>query len=259
MNQPTITLTTDFGWADPYAVAMKGVILSINPAAHIVDLSHDLPAQDLVHGAYFLSGSVPYFPAEVLHVVVVDPGVGTDRKLLFVELDSHRLLLPDNGLITLLAERYRPTRLIELTERRYWREPVSTTFHGRDVLAPVAAHLSLGVEPGELGPPVHDWQRLPIPQPRYEEKAVHGEVVYVDRFGNLITNVSEIDARRLFRPRVLMGGQSLEIVSTYAQAPAGRCVALFSSSGFVEVAVVEGRACDLFDAGRGVAVSVVEV
>src|SRR5437762_3447923 len=142
--EPLITLTTDFGGESPYVGAMKGVILGLNPRAHIIDLSHHIPPQEILFTAFFLQSSIPYFPGEAIHVVVVDPGVGTDRALLYVEVGGHRLLAPDNGCWTLLEGAAGEPRVIRLAEPRFWREPVSATFHGRDILAPVAAHLSLG-------------------------------------------------------------------------------------------------------------------
>src|SRR5437763_3550394 len=148
-----ITLTTDFGPASPYVAAMKGVLLAVNPEARLVDLSHHLPPQDLRYASFFLRSAVPYFPAGTLHVVIVDPGVGTSRDLLCVRTAGQVLLVPDNGCWTELARRLKGTPVVvRLTERRFWREEVSATFHGRDILAPVAGHLGRGVSPDELGP-----------------------------------------------------------------------------------------------------------
>src|SRR5262249_53604766 len=158
MADPIITLTTDFGEDSPYVAAMKGVILTINPAARIVDLSHRLPPQDLRHAAFFLAESIAHFPADAIHIAVIDPGVGSERALLYVEVQSVRLLVPDNGCWTMLQGQ--PRRVIQLTNKRYWRAEVSHTFHGRDILAPAAAHLSLGVDPISLGPVVTEWRRL---------------------------------------------------------------------------------------------------
>src|SRR5437867_13151633 len=200
--EPLITLTTDFGGESPYVGAMKGVILGLNPRAHIIDLSHHIPPQEILFTAFFLQSSIPYFPSEAIHVVVVDPGVGTDRALLYVEVDGHRLLAPDNGCWTgLLGQTFfsgkpvgqtllsgKPT-VIRLTERRFWRPTVSPTFHGRDILAPVAAHLSLGEDPRNLGQPFDDWVRLETRSPIIEPNRVVGEVIFIDHFGNLITNI----------------------------------------------------------------------
>ena len=166
MPDPIITLTTDFGTDSPFAAAMKGVILSINPAVRLVDLSHDVPPFDVRHVSFFLAEALPYFPPGTLHVVVVDPGVGSNRSVLFVAVAGQRLLAPDNGCWTLLAEGHsKPLRVIRLAEPRFWRPIVSPTFHGRDIFAPAAAYLSLGINPAELGPTVTEWKQLAWPAP----------------------------------------------------------------------------------------------
>src|SRR5262245_3251107 len=188
--QPLITLTTDFGGESPYIAAMKGVILGLNPRARIIDLSHQIPPQDVGFAAFFLQASIPYYPPEAIHVIVVDPGVGTDRALLYVEVDGHRLLAPDNGCWTGLMKAGAPRpSVVRLTEQRFWRSTVSATFHGRDILAPVAAHLSLGEDPRNLGLPLDDWVRLEIPSPIIKHDQLAGEVIFIDHFGNLITNI----------------------------------------------------------------------
>src|SRR5262249_13655783 len=195
MSHPLITLATDFGEASPYVAAMKGVILGLNPDARLLDLSHAIPPQDLRHAAFFLAGAVPYFPPGVIHVVVVDPGVGTDRALLHIDLGGHRLLAPANGCWTFLAERLGVAAVVpRLEEARYWRPEVSATFHGRDILAPAAAHLSLGVKPSELGPVMEKWVGLPWPAPTRTPDGWQGEVIFVDGFGNLISNIPGAEA-----------------------------------------------------------------
>src|SRR5438067_9657108 len=165
MPAPLVTLTTDFGEDSPYVAAVKGVILSVNPDARLLDLGHQLPPQDIPHASFFLTAAIPYFPPGTLHVVVVDPGVGTERALLYVEVGGQRLLAPDNGCWTRLIAAGATPRVIRLAEPRYWRQPVSATFHGRDILAPVAGHLSLGLDPGLLGPAVTKWVRWDEPAP----------------------------------------------------------------------------------------------
>ena len=150
---PIITLTTDFGTGSPYVAAMKGVILSINPAATIVDISHAVPAQDIARGALVLEDTTPWFPADTIHVAVVDPGVGTQRSILYARIGPQQYIAPDNGLLGRLMARTRPSLVLRLTEREYWLPEVSHTFHGRDIMAPVAARLSLGLDPRRLGPP----------------------------------------------------------------------------------------------------------
>src|SRR5579885_1417354 len=246
MPDPIITLTTDFGEDSPYVAAMKGVILTLNPAARIVDLSHLIPPQDVRHAAFFLAGCVPYFPAGVIHVVVVDPGVGTERAVLYVEAAGHRLLVPDNGCWILLGrDAASPPTVLRLNEPRYWRESVSNTFHGRDIFAPAAAHLSLGLDPKKLGQPADEWVRWEMPQPRPVANGWRGEVVFVDHFGNLITNIPAGVVRSA--PDVLQVGKKtfrrgFRWVRTYGEAKPGALVVLVSSAGLVEVAVAPGNA-----------------
>jgi S-adenosylmethionine hydrolase len=259
MADPLITLTTDFGEESPYVAAMKGVVLGINPAARLVDLTHQVPPQDVRHAAFFLAGAVPYFPAGTLHVVVVDPGVGSERAVLYVETDGQRLLAPDNGCWTSLLKPGSPgPRVIRVAEPRYWRQPVSATFHGRDIFAPVAGHLSLGVDPADLGPSVTEWVHLPEPPPpRPGMNSLTGQVVFVDHFGNLITNIA---AEGLQPPTVLgvgkQGRKRFRWVRTYAEASPGTLVALASSNGMLEVAVVQGNAARALKAGVGTPVTV---
>jgi S-adenosylmethionine hydrolase len=258
MPDPILTLTTDFGAAAPYAAAMKGVILALNPTARLVDLTHQVPPQDVRHAAFFLAAAVPWFPPEALHVVVVDPGVGGERAILYVEVDGRRLLVPDNGCWTLLPAGGGAPRVIRLAEPRFWRQPVSATFHGRDVFAPVAARLSLGARPEELGPPVTEWVRLDVPAPRPVMNGIAGEVVFIDDFGNIITNI-RADWRQ--GPDELVIGKAaltkgFRWVRTYAEAPAGTLDARATSVGLFEVAVVQGSAARRLGAAVGDAVTV---
>jgi S-adenosylmethionine hydrolase len=247
MSDPIITLTTDFGDGSSYVAAMKGVVLSINPAARIVDLSHRIPPQDTRYAAYFLPTVIPYFPPASLHVVVVDPGVGTERALLYVEVEGQRLLVPDNGCWTeLLRAEPRSPLVIRLAEKRFWRDRVSATFHGRDILAPAAAHLSLGLDPRNLGPTATEWARFQGPKATLHQDSLNGEVVLVDPFGNLITNIPGESLSLLKKPaRFKVGGHNLErLVRTYGEAEPGSLVALVSSSGMLEIAVNQGNAAE---------------
>jgi S-adenosylmethionine hydrolase len=240
MSDAIITLTTDFGTTSPYVAAMKGVILSLNPSARLVDLSHAIPPQDVRHAAFFLAGALPYFPPRTIHVVVVDPGVGTERAALCVELGTQRVVAPDNGCWTLAAKAthaLHPTPVVRLTQPRYWRSHVSSTFHGRDVFAPVAGHLSVGVQPAELGEPTSEWVSLDELQPSVVGDEVRGEVVFVDGFGNLLTNIPP-DAGTVMIGGVEVSGR----VRTYDEAPPTTLVALTSSFGLLEIAEVRGNA-----------------
>ena len=203
MDAPLLVFTTDFGLADPYAGVMKGVVLSINPAARFIDLTHQISPQDILHGSFILGVSYRYFPADAIHVAVVDPGVGTGRRAVLLRTPHGSFVAPDNGLLSYVLARYANStpggpgaiRVPEglsayhLTNADYWLRPVSATFHGRDVFAPVAAHLSLGVPPQDLGEPVDELSWLPVPEPRTTSEGVEGEVLFRDVFGNLTANI----------------------------------------------------------------------
>jgi S-adenosylmethionine hydrolase len=259
MADPLITLTTDFGNGSPYVAAMKGVILALNPEVRILDLSHDIPAQDLRQTAFFLCSTLPLYPPQTLHVVVVDPGVGGQRSILYVEVAYLRLLTPDNGCWTWLLEgEQRRTRVIRLTEKRFWRSRISSTFHGRDIFAPVAANLSLGLDPRELGPLATDWVRLNRPTPQRQVNGLTGEVLFIDRFGNLITNIPGEVLTRDDRPkRVCVAGVEVpRIAQSYSDAEPGTLLTLVSSSELLEVAVTQGDAARQLNAHVGTPVTV---
>jgi S-adenosylmethionine hydrolase len=261
MADPLITLTTDFGTDSPYVAAMKGAILCINPVARIVDLSHDIPPQDVRHAAFFLAEAIPYFPPGTLHVVVVDPGVGGARAILYVAVGGQRLLVPDNGCWTLLASEGQPhpLRVIRVSEPRFWRPVVSATFHGRDIFAPVAAYLTLGISPGELGPPMTDWARIDWPAPCRLANGVQGEVIFVDHFGNLITNIPAAALSGAGRKAIAVTVADRPVprrVRTYSDAGRGELVALVCSSGLLEVAEVQGNAARRLQVATGTPVRV---
>src|SRR5688572_22034543 len=189
-RSPLITLTTDFGEGSPYVAAMKGVILSINSEARIIDLTHAIAPQNIKQGAIELDEVTPLFPTGTLHIAVVDPGVGTSRQIVYAEIAGQRYIGPDNGLFSRLADRHVPTKIRAITEERWFRRPVAPTFHGRDIMAPVAAHLSLGLDPDALGPPLSALVSLGWPGAQKVANRITGEVTAVDSFGNLITNVT---------------------------------------------------------------------
>ena len=242
MSNPIITLTTDFGTRAPYVAEMKGVILSMNPAVQLVDLSHDIPPQDVRHAAFFLAAAVPYFPPDTIHVVVVDPGVGTERAILYVELGTQRLLVPDNGCWT-VSPKVAVHKVIRLKNTALWRRVVSRTFHGRDIFAPAAANLSLGLDPHLLGPTVSEWERLHMPGVIIRVNEMRGEVVFVDDFGNLITNLPPDEGT------VVIGEKEVsKRVHSYGEAPRGTLVALRSSFETLEIAEVQGNAAQRLNA-----------
>ena len=250
-----VTLTTDFGGGGPYVAAMKGVILRDAPGVQLVDVSHVIAPQDIREGAYVLASAWPWFPGGTVHLAVVDPGVGTERRLVAASVSGHWFVLPDNGLIGLVVRGRKIDGLWSLA----WPDdrPVSRTFHGRDLLAPAAAHLARGNDPADLGNPVDPASLVPIdwPDPVDLGLEILGEVVFRDHYGNLVTNVP---ASSLIGP-----GWGLEItghvipslVGTYGDRPPGTLVALEGSSGLVEVAEVNGDASRRLEAGPGTAVT----
>lgn len=256
-STPLITLTTDFGLTGPYVAAMKGALLSVCPDARIVDLCHALPAQDLRAASFFLRSALPYFPEGTIHVVVVDPGVGTERALLCIRAAGQTVLAPDNGCWTgWLRVTGATPRVVRLAEPSFWRASVSSTFHGRDILAPVAGHLALGEDPEELGPVATQWHELDWPKPTRAGSTWRGEVIFVDDFGNLLTNLPS----NLLGPGSavrILGQAAAAVVGTYGQAEPGTLVALGSSSGELEIAVVQGHAARQLGAGVGTVVEVV--
>jgi len=250
---PTITLLTDFGLDAPYVGSMKGVILSIQPAARVVDISHAIAPQNVRQAAWVLAETTSWFPRGSIHVAVIDPGVGTRRPVLYAEIDGRHYIAPDNGLLSLLARRHRPDALVWLENRTYWLSEVSHTFHGRDIMAPVAAHLSRGVRPAELGPPVEAMNSLDWPRPNTSDRTIEGRIWWIDSFGNLISNIDREILAELpqdAKPSVRCGGMDeIPLVRTYGDQPAGEVVALIGSSGFLEVAVVNGSAAKQLNAG----------
>jgi len=255
-----ITLTTDFGTGSPYVAAMKGVILAINPAAVLVDLSHAIPHQDIRQGALALAQAAPWFPPGTIHVAVVDPGVGTSRKIICMAAGEHLFVAPDNGLLSRLALDKWPSTIISVTERKFWLPEVSSTFHGRDIMAPVAAHLSLGVDPAELGPSQQDWQQLEWTEARVSANKIEGAVESIDSFGNLITNISADALARVPRGEqvaiVCDEHETRGIFNAYGEQPEMTFIALVGSSGRLELAIVGDSAAIMLGVRAGAPVTV---
>ena len=252
-----VTLTTDFGARDSYVAQLKGVLLACCEPLRVLDLTHEIAPHDIVEGALFLAGAIPAFPPGTVHLVVVDPGVGTARRAMAVEVAGQFVVCPDNGLLTLLARSHPIAAAHELTNPDLRREPASATFQGRDVFAPAAGHLACGGALADLGPPATDLVQLAAPEPVAGEGAVRGEVMHIDHFGNAITNIPASmlpDAPR--GVRVQVAGHDLALLLTYADTGVGEPLALVGSNGYVEVAVREGSAADALGLGRGDAVRV---
>lgn len=245
-----ITLTTDFG-DGPYAAQLKAVLLSRNPELNIVDVTHHIPAQDVRAGALVVDDVCRRFPPHTIHLAVVDPGVGTQRGVVFAQLGQQRYIAPDNGLLSLAARRMAPDLLISVTNRLYFLPEVTPTFQGRDIMAPVAAHLSLGLHPERLGAQLDTLVMLPGWEPVLEARRISGKVLYIDAFGNVITNLTVqhlAEAKRASPdgapgPQVRIGGTEVsEMVLTYGEKPPGTMIALIGSNGRLELAIVNGNA-----------------
>jgi S-adenosylmethionine hydrolase len=253
-----ITLTTDFGTQDWFVGTMKGVILGIQPRAIIVDLTHEIPPGDVRGGAFALAASHRFFPKGTVHVAIVDPGVGSRRRAIAVRTANCFFVGPDNGVLSLALTREKIKSIHRLENEKFFLQAVSRTFHGRDIFAPVAAHLSRGVAIAEFGPELKDFVRLDWPRVQVRDRCIEGEIVYVDRFGNLITN---IDAGSLGilgdKPCEVFAG-SKRLCATapfYGAVPVGRPLAVTGSTGFLEIAVRGASAADHFRLGVGGKVS----
>jgi S-adenosylmethionine hydrolase len=241
---------------------MKGVILAIAPQASIVDLTHTVPPQDVAAGAYLLRSAAPHFPRGTIHVAVVDPGVGTARRALLVETAGGYFIGPDNGVLVAAVPPRDVRRIFDISRSKYRRKPVSQTFHGRDVFAPVAAHLAAGVPIERLGRPIRALRRTPASPPRRRGGALHGEVIWVDHFGNLISNVTRADLarfRRGFRTRglsVRIADRAVRLRRSYAGVPRGAALAIVNSADALEIAVNQGSARAVLGCDRGAPITV---
>jgi len=259
-----ITLTTDFGLNDHFVGAMKGVILEIAPEAQIIDISHAVQAFDILDGALTISQAYSYFPSGTVHMVIVDPGVGTARRPLIVTGDRHLFVAPDNGVLSLIYDREERLSVCHVTAEHYFLQPHSNTFHGRDIFSPVAAYLAKGVEPGRFGEEITDYVRFAAPRPKpVDERTLRGVVLKVDRFGNLVTNITAQDAPQLFGAtpaafKIAIGNkvQATRICASYSEGTPGEVFGILGSMGFLEVAANRGSASQLMGAGKGSEVNV---
>jgi S-adenosyl-L-methionine hydrolase (adenosine-forming) len=259
LRAPIITLTTDFGYKDHYTAAMKAVILGINPDARIIDISHGIPAQDIMAGAWVLRNAAFLFPEGSIHVAVVDPGVGSDRRPVAVRISNHIFVGPDNGLFSLISGAD-SAEVFELTEPAYWREERSRTFHGRDIFSPVAAHISLGVKLNQLGTPAADLLTYRWATAIADEEGIQGWVVHIDGYGNLITNIPGelITPAHNQHLKIYVGTHILGRVSrTYADVSPGEPAAVTGSSGMIEIVINKGNAAEMLGVQKGAPVSVI--
>jgi S-adenosylmethionine hydrolase len=257
MRPGILTLTTDFGAEGPYVAAMKGIILGLAPGTQLVDVSHSIAPQNILEGAFVLAAIVDAFPKGTVHLAVIDPGVGTDRRLIAAAIADQWFVLPDNGLISGLLRDRRPREVREITNPAICRPIVSATFHGRDILAPAAAHLLLGRDPVELGPAREKWITLRNFEPQVDNHGILGEVLFRDAFGNLITNITA-DRIASAPPETwtieIAGARISGLCRTYGDRPQGTLIALINSTGWIEVAVVNGDAARQLTVGPGATV-----
>jgi S-adenosylmethionine hydrolase len=246
-----ITLTTDFGLHDPYVAMMKGAILTVHPGARLIDVTHLIDPGAVAQAAGLVRDTFPFFPAGTVHVVVVDPGVGSARRPIAVAAAGHFFVGPDNGLFWPIIEAHAGATVIHMTEACYFRPPVSKTFHGRDLFAPAAAHLSLGVGLEQVGAPITDTVRLLLPAPQRKGGSLVGQIVRIDHFGNLITNIhrSELERFLMAAPAVIeVGHKTIEgLRQAYTDVRRGELLALMDSSDYLEIAVNMGRAAKATD------------
>ena len=259
-----VTFTTDFGLNDPFVGVMHGVVLNIHPDTAIVDLCHAVASYDVMDGAWTIAQSYRFFPPRTVHVVIVDPGVGSTRRPIIVETENHVFVAPDNGVLSMVEARETKFTVRHVTADRYFLQPVSQTFHGRDVFAPIAGWLSKGMAPPEFGPEITDYVRLPLAQvERIGDDSLRGQVLMVDKFGNLITNIGEVDAPALFASEIppvniLIAGQTItRLCRSYAEAGDDEIFAIVGSSGYLEIATREASAAEKLAAGVGTPVGVI--
>ncbi len=257
-HPPIITLLTDFGTTDHYVAAMKGVILSISPQAKIVDITHEVQSQNIMTGAYLLANTVPWFPHGTIHLAIVDPGVGSGRRIIAGRWGDQVIVAPDNGLVSLVQQKTPADEVYEVSNRQYSLPEISDTFQGRDIMAPAAAHLACGTLPSALGPPIDQPLTIHVPQPEMKKGKLVGQVIHIDRFGNLVTNITTEQFRDFAPSTVQIKDRVIgSFVGTYADVAVGRPLAVIGSSNMLEISVNQGSARDELMANIGDEVTLV--
>ncbi len=248
-----ITLTSDFGLKDPYVAEMKGVILTINPQANIIDVTHNVEKFNIRAGAFVLASIAPYFPKDTIHLVIIDPDVGTERRAILIQTKRGFFVGPDNGILMLAAQNQGIEHLYELSNPKFMLTKVSSTFHGRDVFAPAAAYLDRGVKPSEFGPEITEAAKIKFPSIEWKNSSLIGEVWLIDEFGNIITNISQKDLpqNRIFNVKFPGVLQSISFGKTYARVKLLEPLALIGSHGFLEIALNQGNAAEKFQVKVG--------
>jgi S-adenosylmethionine hydrolase len=262
-HRPIITLTTDFGLNDHFVGAMKGVILDIVPEAAIVDISHAVQPFDVLDGALAISQAYSYFPTGTIHVVVVDPGVGTPRRPILASSDGYHFVAPDNGVLSMVYAREERIHVRHITAEHYFRQPISNTFHARDIFGPVAGYLGKYVDSHKFGDEIEDYVKFAAPRPKAAgENRIRAVVLKVDRFGNLVTNVTPADIPALFAEKppefkIVVGSREItEIHSTYAEGGPGEVFGILGSMGYLEVVANRAAAAQITGASKGSEVSI---
>ncbi len=263
-RKPIITLTTDFGLNDHYVGVMKGVILGINPEVEIVDLNHQVNSYDIFDAAYTLAQSYRYFPTNTVHLVVVDPGVGSARRPILARTIDYKFVSPDNGVLSLIFEREESIEVRHITSDHYFLNPVSSTFHGRDIFAPVVGWLSKWVEPDKFGEVIEDYAKFTSPKPKKaNDQLITGVVLKVDKFGNIITNLTPEDVPQLFSEnpppfKIILNQQEITRLNlAYSMGKPSEIFAIVGSSGYLEICTNRGSAAKTLNANRGAEVGVV--
>jgi S-adenosylmethionine hydrolase len=263
-NRPIVTLTSDFGLSDHFVGTMRGVILNIEPEAEIVDICHSVQPFDVLDGALTIAQAYSYFPSGTVHVVVVDPGVGSARRPILVSTEKQYFVAPDNGVLSLIYNREERIRVRHVTGEHYFLQPLSNTFHGRDIFAPVAGYLAKGVDGAKFGDEISDYVRFNAPKPKpVDERTFRGVVLKVDRFGNLVTNFTSQDIPVLFQPtpppfKILVGKREItELHSHYAEGSPNEVFGILGSMGYLEIAANRAPAVQLVGSGKGSEVNIV--
>jgi S-adenosylmethionine hydrolase len=263
-DRPIVTLTTDFGLNDHFVGTIKGVILGIEPEAQIVDICHFVQAFDILEGALALAQSYSYFSSRTVHLVVVDPGVGSARRPIVATSDRHNFVAPDNGVLSLIYAREERLNVRHITSDHYFLQPLSNTFHARDIFAPVAGWLAKGVDPEKFGEPITDFVRFNAPKPKaLDAHTLRGVVLKVDRFGNLVTNFTAEDVPALFQPqppafKIVVGKREVTTLKTnFSEGAPGEVFAILGSMGYLEIAANRAAAVQLVGSGKGTEVNIV--
>jgi len=241
-----ISLITDFGYKDEYVGLMKAVILKINPKVKIIDLNHEIPPQDVVWANYLLESSYKFFPKGTIFLCVVDPEVGTKRKIVIVKTKNYIFVSPDNGILTRVLEKEKPVEIIEARNKKFFLPEISPTFHGRDIMASVSAHLSKGIKLSQFGPPLKEIKKIPLLSPLIKDKSIIGKIIHIDHFGNLVTNIEKdlfnciVKKKRFFIE--IKNEKIFKINSFYAESKKGEILAIWGSRNLLEISVNLGDA-----------------